>query len=378
MPTSNFEYLNKYYPQLAKLGSTAECYLYSDPNACIYKLGLLSETIVNAVSDIEKLSIPEDKNTLSTKIRILKKEGILPKIIDDILYALRIRRNDAVHAGLDSVENAKILLKMAYSLSNWFVEVYMDWQYKAEPFAMPEEIPATDYEKIIKEKEAQISALNEQIVQMQVVQDVSSTDRKKQAETVSEGLDISEDETRFFIDEQLRRVGWTVDTKELRYSKGARPQKGVNQAIAEWPTDSTVGNKGYADYALFIDNQLVATIEAKAIHKDIPSVIDYQCKDYSRNIRSEDAKYQIGTWGNYKVPFTFATNGRPYLEQYDTKSGVWFLDLREPDNAPKALKGWMSPNGMLEQLEKDIAARNKALQDMPYDLLRDKDGLNWW
>ena len=101
LPTSNFEYLNKYYPQLAKLGSTAECYLYSDPNACIYKLGLLSETIVNAVFDIEKLSIPEDKNTLATKIRILKKEGILPKIIDDILYALRIRRNDAVHSGLD-------------------------------------------------------------------------------------------------------------------------------------------------------------------------------------------------------------------------------------------------------------------------------------
>ena len=51
----------------------------------------------NAVFDIEKLSIPEDKNTLATKIRILKKEGILPKIIDDILYALRIRRNDAPH-----------------------------------------------------------------------------------------------------------------------------------------------------------------------------------------------------------------------------------------------------------------------------------------
>ena len=131
MKNSNFEYLNEYYPQLAKLGIAAECYLYSDPNACIYKLGLLSETIVNAVFDIEKLKLPEDKK-LATKVRILKKEGILPKIIDDILYALRIRRNDAVHAGLDSVDNAKILLKMAYSLSNWFVEVYIDWQYKAK------------------------------------------------------------------------------------------------------------------------------------------------------------------------------------------------------------------------------------------------------
>ena len=71
---SNFEYLNKYYPELAKLGNTAECYLYSDPNSCIYKLGLLSETIVNAVFNIEKLQIPEDKNTLANKIRILKRE----------------------------------------------------------------------------------------------------------------------------------------------------------------------------------------------------------------------------------------------------------------------------------------------------------------
>ena len=377
MPTSNFEYLNKYYPQLAKLGSTAECYLYSDPNACIYKLGLLSETIVNAVFDIEKLSIPEDKNTLATKIRILKKEGILPKIIDDILYALRIRRNDAVHAGLDSVENAKILLKMAYGLSNWFVEVYIDWQYQTQPFVIPEEIPAIDYEKIIKEKEAQISALNEQIVLMQVVQEVSSTDRKKQAEAVSEGLDISEDETRFFIDEQLRRVGWNVDTKELRYSKGARPQKGVNQAIAEWPTDSKVSKTGYADYALFIGLQLVGIVEAKKAMLDIPSVIDYQCKDYSRCIKENDSKYCLAKCcKDFQVPFVFATNGRKYLKQIETKSGIWFLDLREESNVPYALKGWISPEGIMEMLEQNKKESEETLSNMPYDFLQDSDGLN--
>lgn len=61
--------------------------------------------------------------------------------------------------------------------------------------------------------------------------------------------------------------------------------------------------------------KLVGIIEAKAEHKDIPSVIDYQGKDYPRNIRKEDAEYQIGTWGEFKFSFTFATNGRPYLEQ---------------------------------------------------------------
>ena len=86
-------------------------------------------------------------------------------------------------------------------------------------------------------------------------------------------------ETRYLIDEQMRKVGWEADTVNLRYSKGTRPQKGRNIAIAEWPTDSDVGNKGYADYALFAGTKMVATIEAKAIQKDIPSVIDYQWRE---------------------------------------------------------------------------------------------------
>ena len=200
--------------------------------------------------------------------------------------------------------------------------------------------------------------------------------RLKQANKMASQRQKSEAETRYMIDEQLRQVGWEANTQEIRYSKGARPAKGRNMAIAEWPTDSTVSKKGYADYALFVGTKLVGIIEAKAEHKDIPSVIDYQGKNYPRNIRKEDAEYQIGTWGEFKVPFTFATNGRPYLEQFKTKSGIWFLDLREPSNVPMALHGWISPNGIMEQLEKDIQAGNNALQAMPYDLLTDKDGLN--
>ena len=44
---------------------------------------------------------------------------------------------------------------------------------------------------------------------------------------------MTEAETRKFIDEQLRQVGWEADTYNLRYSKGTRPVKGRNIAIAE-------------------------------------------------------------------------------------------------------------------------------------------------
>jgi len=32
----------------------------------------------------------------------------------------------------------------------------------------------------------------------------------------------SEAETRYLIDEQLRKVGWEADTEKLRYSKGTQ------------------------------------------------------------------------------------------------------------------------------------------------------------
>ena len=372
---SNFDFLKEKFPVLANFGELAEKYLYSDSNSCLLKLGMIGETIVNLIFIYDRIDLPVD-NTSANRIHTLYREGVVTSDLADILHGLRKIRNKAVHENYASVEDGKIFIQMAYSLTEWFMQTYGDWNYQNKPFEMPDKnvrLEIVDKEKEQTEEEKLIA---EASMVAAMALSVKKEERKSQAGKAMRQRVKSEAETRYLIDEQLRKVGWEVDTQKLRYSKGTRPEKGRNIAIAEWPTDSTVGKKGFADYALFIDKRLVAIIEAKAIHKDIPSVIDYQCKDYSRNVRAEDEKYQIGMWRNYKVPFVFATNGRPYLEQYDTKSGVWFLDLRKSDNAPKALKGWMSPTGMLELLERDIAAKDQALQDMPYDLLRDKDGLN--
>lgn len=75
--------------------------------------------------------------------------------------------------------------------------------------------------------------------------------RRKRAAVAAGKRRVSEAETRYLIDEQLRKVGWEADSETLRHSLGIRPQAGRNLAIAEWPTDSSVGNRGFADYALF-------------------------------------------------------------------------------------------------------------------------------
>lgn len=42
---------------------------------------------------------------------------------------------------------------------------------------------------------------------------------------------------------------------------------------------------------------------------------------------------------------------------------------------PKALRGWISPDGMLKLLESDIEKADKALQTLPYDFYVIKTGL---
>lgn len=375
---SNFIFLDRTFPILAQIGSAAEEYLYSDPNSCLIKLGLIGETIVNLMMQLDHIQPPAYDNTHANRIKSLKAQGLLPREIDDILYSLRMARNKAVHANYDSLEDCKVLMGMAHELCIWFMQTYGDWQYNPERFELPAEkrLTKSDYEAIIREKEAKIEELTKLAQQIESTQKLTIEERASRGNRALEQLHLSEEQTRYIIDEQLRKVGWEADTINLRYSKGTRPQKGRNLAIAEWPTRNHQGKTGYADYALFVGLQMVGIIEAKRKYTDIPSVIDNQCKEYAQAIREDHASYQVGQWNQYQVPFVFATNGRKYLKQLETKSGIWFLDVRKNSNIPKALQGWMSPDGIMELLSKDIDSADQRLEATPYDLLRDPDGLN--
>lgn len=98
---------------------------------------------------------------------------------------------------------------------------------------------------------------------------VTKEKRRQQAAKAASQRQKTEAETRYIIDQQLRPVGWEADTENLRFSNGTRPTKGRNLAIAEWPTDSTLGNHGRADYALFIGLQFVGITQTKTSKKKL-------------------------------------------------------------------------------------------------------------
>ena len=381
---SNFEFLKEIEPHiLYRIAHLAETYLYTDPNGCLMKLRQFAEVMVNEVFQIEHIVLPYDNNQ-ANRISVLKREGIIEHQLGRILNELRQRGNEAVHAGFDSLTSAKTLLQMASHLAQWYALSYGEGT-GGHTFVMPQEEDIPNAAELQAEKEAQdqqIKALTEQLLELQKQQSYweaaqtkefikAQKERARRTQQYTKNLQLSEAETRQLIDAQLCEAGWQADTEHLRYSKGTRPEKGKNLAIAEWPTD-----KGFADYALFFGLQLVGIVEAKAKHKDISSILSNQCKDYATHIKKEHACYLIGQWGDYQVPFLFATNGRKYLKQLDTKAGIWFLDVRDSGNISKALQGWKSPQGLLEDLALDIAKATQDLAKTPYDPLRDPNGLN--
>lgn len=372
----NFTFLENRWSDLARLGELSEKYIYSDPNTSVIKQGMLAEVMVKYMLAYDGIKEPDYDNTHASRIRLLKRNDLLPHEIDNTLYILRKDRNNAAHNGADEGEKALDNLPLLYELCVWYMQTYGDYGYNPIGYVPPVNITISmdELEKENRELEERNKML---LVELQRIQKVGKSDNARRAIAYKKAMNIklSEAQTRELIDEQLRKVGWDADTDKIRYSKGVRPAKGKNLAIAEWPTDSRTGNSGYADYALFIGEKMVGIIEAKKKYTNISSVLDGQCKEYARMIKAEHQKYLLKPYSEYKVPFLFATNGRDYIKQYEEMSGIWFLDTRQQFNTSKALAGWPSPQGMEQDLERDIAEADRKLAATGYELLEDSNGL---
>ncbi|WP_144460719.1 type I restriction-modification system endonuclease [Siminovitchia fortis] len=369
MGNSNFQFLSGKWAILANLGETAERNVFIDPNTTLMKLRVFAETLTKYV-----LAYEEIKETYDTKqtdrIHALRADDLITKELEEILDTIRRKGNKAMHEGYGYQKEAEILLHMAFRLAVWFMQVYGDWDFKEPEYQNPVPVQTVDqreleklstaYEEKVRNLENELERLRQEQL---YVSDQEKLQRKKDAKKYGSDLNLTEEETRAKIDEQLRSAGWEADTEELRYSKGTRPEKGRNLAIAEWPL-----NQGFADYALFAGLEFVGIVEAKRQSKNIPSDIE-QAKNYARLVEKKDGEIIHQPYGDYFVPFLFATNGRPYHKQVEEKSGIWFLDARKATNHPRPLEGWYTPQGLKELLKQDIGQSNQKLQDEPLDYL---------
>lgn len=412
---TNFRFLEGVDAQLVRLGMLAERYFPDDPNTSLIKIRQFGELLARHVAArLALLDQPEiSQHELLGRLngsRVVSREVIT------LFHEIRRTGNQATHDLRDDHRTALNNLKLARELGVWFQRTFKDPTFKPGPFLPPSD-PRDETEhlraelaKLREERDKHISAAEraslerEQAVQAGMVAEQAATyaldqaklwerlakeeeEGQKQlteklaelqknakqkpkgafaslatnADKASAAINVDEAATRELIDRRLREAGWEADSQLLRFSAGARPERGRKLAIAEWPTES-----GPADYVLFDGLTALAVVEAKRKSVDVAAALD-QAKRYSRDFLTNDAcELPGGPWREYRVPYVFSTNGRPFLQQLRTQSGIWACDLRRPQNLSAPIDGWYSPEGLREQLKKDIDAAEKKLEEIGF------------
>ena len=404
--STNFAHLRSYDEQLFRLGVLAERYFPEDPNTALIKLRQLGELLAQQLASRFGTFTSIEESQLAL-IRRLELEGLIEREVAGLFHDLRKTGNAATHGLQGDHASALSTLKIAWQLGVWFHRTFTDPEFRSGPFRPPQP-PVDESEELRQElarlqgqldafltndgaiaqqlcaAEAQLEqALGEQQKWEQLAEQVEAdkvalatqlrslqSAAAQQPATVTAGLrqaartaagsiELDEAATRQLIDEQLRQAGWEADSQSLRYAKGARPQKNRYLAIAEWPT-----NSGPADYVLFLGLTPIAAVEAKRANKDVAGVLPQAqryCRDFQPGTDLETSSQGWGPEGEYQIPFAFSSNGRPFLRQLLTRSGIWFRDLRRSDNLANPLDGWYSPEGLKELARQDVARVQEQL-----------------
>ena len=387
----NFAHLKEFDPPLAALGGFAEHYFTEDANTAIIKTRQFAERLARVVAERSGVELKPDEAFVEI-LRALQFTGSAPREILDILHRLRKSGNTAVHDMQGERRGAFDALKLCHRLGVWlratitrqptltiaFVppaprqddsqelrsiveglrEKLAEAESEAERHAR-EAAEAATAQMSAEERAALAEQERDVLEQLALEAEKRSIGHEEKQEDrlafataaveATRNLDLDEADTRVIVDEQLRAVGWEVDSTNLRHSAGTRPRRNRNLAIAEWPTAT-----GPADYALFVGEELVGVVEAKRKRKNVAASVEDQAERYARGLDwSAGGKPVGGPWGEFRAPFAFAANGRGFFPQFPTQSGIWFRDLRRTTNAARPLEGWPTPEGLLERLSID-------------------------
>ncbi len=440
--SSNFDFLYEHDPVFCQIGSAAERAFPYDPNTTLIKLRQLAEAMAQDLAARSAIQFDETTSQADLLYK-LNREIRLDPIIKDLFHTLRIEGNKATHQFQTQHKEAMNGLKLARSLAIWFHQSFgkQGTGFKPGAFIPPQDpskqlrdlkteieqlkaeltdasqqlesnqelsslierekeeyavlaeqmdAEARTFEQIATEHETALSQQRQefenrlQAMQQQLTEQQNEKQaRQKASENIQKAttqFTLNEELTRVIIDQQLINAGWEADTQEMTHKKGARPEKGRNKAIAEWPTKGQQS----ADYILFAGLIPIAVVEAKRENIDVAGKLS-QAERYSsgftpiaemqpawktdkRTIAWPDTKE-----GHFQIPFAYSSNGRPFIKQLKEKSGTWFRDLRKPSNLAKALHDFHSPEGLLDKLTRNQQEAEEKLKREGFAYLKLRD-----
>lgn len=143
MDINIFKYLEKEYQELYSLATDIDKLVFTAPHTVIVKSRVYIEKLSEQIAKLEGLG---NLNVVSLADRLssLSRNGVLDNVVGEYFYQVRKISNKAAHEEVDT----ELLLALnihnyIYKITCWFIETYVDYNFKSPIYKSPKPINDT-------------------------------------------------------------------------------------------------------------------------------------------------------------------------------------------------------------------------------------------
>lgn len=143
MDINIFKYLEKEYQELYSLATDIDKLVFTAPHTVIVKSRVYIEKLSEQIAKLEGL---DNLNVVSLADRLssLSRNGVLDNVVGEYFYQVRKIGNKAAHEEVDT----ELLLALnihnyIYKITCWFIETYVDYNFKSPIYKSPKPINDT-------------------------------------------------------------------------------------------------------------------------------------------------------------------------------------------------------------------------------------------
>ena len=140
MDINIFKYLEKEYQELYSLATDIDKLVFTAPHTVIVKSRVYIEKLSEQIAKLEGL---DNLNVVSLADRLssLSRNGVLDNVVGEYFYQVRKIGNKAAHEEVDT----ELLLALnihnyIYKITCWFIETYVDYNFKSPIYKSPKPI----------------------------------------------------------------------------------------------------------------------------------------------------------------------------------------------------------------------------------------------
>ncbi|MGX4599525.1 DNA phosphorothioation-dependent restriction protein DptF [Faecalimicrobium sp. JNUCC 81] len=139
-----YKFLEKDYSELYSLSVDINNLVFTSPHSVIVKSRVFIEQLSKEIAKLEKMENLNDLN-LAQRLTELKRNHIIDEELDNYFFEIRKIGNQAAHEEVEEeIVFALKVHKNIYKVTGWFIETYIDYNFKTPIYKNPKPVTSTE------------------------------------------------------------------------------------------------------------------------------------------------------------------------------------------------------------------------------------------